>query len=248
MTYKLFALSICILSFITGCKKEESSSDNLSKPLIVGTSADNPPFEYLKEGKIVGFDIAIVEEIGKILKREIKIQDMNFDGVLGSLTSGRIDMAIAGLSATPERRKNVDFSDPYYTTGISIVFMTKDSYHSVSDLAGKNIGAQAGSAHDFYAREKLVTSVPNLTLKNLPRIPELIQDLKVGRISAIIIGTKEAQIIAKENSDMSLVEIGSDPGFSIALPKGSALTQKVNEALVEMEEKGTMTTLKNQWF
>lgn len=249
MIHKLMALLcvLCLTPLTTGCKDNKSADDG-SRLLIVGTSADNPPFEYLKDGNIIGFDIAIIEEVSKILKREIIIQDMNFDGVLGSLASGRIDLAVAGLSATPERRKNVDFSQPYYITGMSMVFLKKDAYQSGPDLANKTIGAQAGSSCDLYARGPLTISVPTITIKNLPRVPDLIQDLKVGRISAIIIGTQEAQIITRENTDMSFVEIGSDAGFSIALPKGSPLTHKVNEALIKLEKNGTIERLKTQFF
>lgn len=244
----MLTFSVCAMLLIGGCKNDSNKENDKSVSLLVGTSADNPPWEYLKDGKIVGFDIALMEEIGKVIGKEIKIQDMNFDGILGSLSSGRIDAAIAAISATDERKKTMDFSDNYYGTTISMVFMKSTPYTSEKDLLDKSVGVQAGTVYDAYANGDMHQKVATYTVKALPRIPELIQELKSQRIAAIIIGSREAESIVKENSDFTFVPIIEDPGFAIALPKGSALKDQFNGALEILKSNGKFDEIKKKWL
>lgn len=244
----ILTFSLCVMVLLGGCKNDNKQENDKTASLIIGTSADNPPWEYLKDGKIVGFDIALMEEIGKLLNREIKIQDMNFDGILGSLASGRIDGAIAAISATDERKKSVDFSNNYYGTTISMVFLKSNPYKSEKDLSGKTVGVQSGTVYDLYANGDMHKKVEKYEVKALPRIPELIQDLKSQRIAAIIIGSKEAESIVKENSDYSFVPIIEDSGFAIALPKGSSLTDQINSAIETLKSNGTFEVLTKKWL
>ena len=89
--------------------------------LIMGTNAGFKPFEYKEGENVVGFDVDLAKEIAKELGKELKIEDMAFDGLLPALDSGQIDMAIAGMSVTPERQKNVLFSNSYYSAAQKII-------------------------------------------------------------------------------------------------------------------------------
>ncbi len=215
----IFTTLLVAVSMLSGCKEKGSQSTTNSLKIVVGTSADNPPFEFLKDGKIVGFDIALINEIGKQLKMDVEIKDMNFDGILGSLTSKRIDAAIAGLSATAERKKAVDFTQNYHSSTISMVFLTDSGIKSEKDVTDKTIGVQAGTLFEAYANGDLHNKISAYTVKSLPRIPDLIQDLKSGRIVCIIIGTAEAQNIMANHPGTTSLVIHNDPGFAIALPK-----------------------------
>ncbi len=131
-----------------------------SGKLVVGTSADYPPFEYYTpDFKLDGFDIALIREIGKQLGVQVQIKDMAFDGLLDALQLGQIDMAIAAISVTPERDAIVDFTDVYYV-GEGAVLAKKDSridqITSVDDVAHLRIGVQKGSVYETWLRDNLL--------------------------------------------------------------------------------------------
>jgi len=243
----LFTFLLAVFT-LSGCQKDSKESPHNSQKIIVGTSADNPPFEFLKDGKVVGFDIALMTEIGKQLNMDIEIKDMNFDGILGSLTSKRIDAAIAGLSATNERKKAMDFTQSYHTSTISMVFLKDSAGKSESDISNKSVGVQAGTMYEAYANGDLHQKVSSYTVKSLPRIPDLIQDLKSGRIVCIISGTAEAMSIETNHPGTTSLVLQEDPGFAIALPKGSPLTEKINVAIDALKKNGKIAQLQNEWL
>lgn len=240
---------IASLFLLTACKEDTTKTNNDLPKLTVGTSADNPPFEFLQEGKIVGFDIALMEEVAKELKMQLDIKDMNFDGILGSLTSGRIDAAISCIYSSEERRKSVDFTNGYYDATKSMVCLKDSPIKSEDDLENQTIGVQSGSSHEVYANGDLKKKIPTVQIKSLPRIPDLIQDLKSNRIACIMIGTKEAQALTTEIPGLkSIILEDTKEEFAIALPKGSALTEKINAVLVTLKKNGVMDKLQNQWL
>ncbi len=234
---------------LTACKENKQQSDTTSTKMIVGTSADNPPYEFFQSGKFVGFDIALMEEVAKELKTEIEFKDMNFDGILGSLTSGRIDAAIATITNSEERGKSVDFSNGYYVATKSLVCLNDTTVKSETNLENQTIGVQAGSVHELYANGDLKKKIPTIKIKSLPRIPDLIQDLKAKRIACMMVGTKEAQALITETPDLTSITLeDTKEAFAIALPKGSSLTEKINGALENLEKKGTIEALKKKWL
>lgn len=240
---------IASLFLLTACKEDTTKTNNDLPKLTIGTSADNPPFEFLQEGKIVGFDIELMEEVAKELKMQLDIKDMNFDGILGSLASGRIDAAIACISPSEERKKAVDFTDEYYHSTKSLVCLEGTSVKVENDLKDQTIGVQAGSVHELYANGDLKEKVASLQVKSLPRVPDLIQDLKTKRITCIMIGTKEAEALVSENPGLTSITLeNTASGIAIALPKGSALTEKINAVLVTLKKNGVMDKLQNQWL
>ena len=109
------------------------SATALAKEKIyVGTNAEFPPFEYLEKGEITGFDIELMNEMGKVLDAEVKVQDMAFDGLLPALQMKKVDVVIAGMTATEERKKTVAFTQPYYTA--SQVIIVKEGDNSIKSF------------------------------------------------------------------------------------------------------------------
>ena len=150
-------LALVTLLSLTACAgKEDTASSALDQikqkgELVVGTSADYPPYEFHTEvdGKdtIVGFDMEIAQAIADKLGVSMKIVDMSFDNLLMSLANDEFDLVIAGLSADEERRKTTDFSDPYLEAKNLILVRAEDAdkYASLDDLKGAKGGAQTGS-------------------------------------------------------------------------------------------------------
>lgn len=243
-------LAALLLPLVVGCSENDKNSANADKEIYtVATCADYPPFEFLKDGQIVGFDIDLVHALAKKMGIKITVNDMSFDAILGSLKSNRIDMAISSITPTPERKQAVDFSDEYYSTGRVFVCNDSSSIHSINDLTGLVVGVQAGSIHEVYSNGDLKNIVTGVTVKSLPRLPELVQDLKAGRINCICLGEKEAEVLVKNTPGLRLVAIEEGSlGCAIALPKGSKLREKINNALKQLNADGTIEKLQQKWL
>ena len=209
--------------------------------LVLGTSADYPPFEFhvSVDGKdqIVGFDIDIAKEIAKELGVELEIKDMKFDGLLAALDQGVVDLVIAGMSPTPEREENADFSSIYYTAVQSLVVKTADqaSITALSDLSGKKVGVQKGTIQETLAEEQM----KGAEVVALGKITDIVLSLKSGRIDAAIIELPVAEKTVEANEDLSVSTISLDAGSkgkAVALKKGSedllAVVNQVIEKLV----------------
>ncbi|WP_032112204.1 transporter substrate-binding domain-containing protein [Candidatus Paracaedibacter symbiosus] len=251
MLKKLLGTLLIVSAFVAGCSDENTKSAAAEKGVYsVATSADYPPFEFLQDGKIVGFDIDLAQAIADKLGIKIQVNDMSFDGILGSLKSSRTDLAVSALTATPERKEAVDFSEEYYTTARVLVCSDLSPVRNITDLTGMALGVQAGSIYEIYANSDLKEKAAGVTIKTLPRVPELVQELKTRRISCILVGQKEAEILMKNNEGLRLVPLGDDDnaGFAIAMPKGSVLKEKVNQALAELNADGTIEKLKQKWL
>lgn len=243
-------LAALLLPLVVGCSENDKNSTNADKETYsIATSADYPPFEFLKDGKIVGFDIDLVHAIAEKMGVKITVNDMSFDAILGSLKSNRIDMAISSITPTPERREAVDFSDEYYSTNRVLVCSDLSPVRNITDLTGLAIGVQAGSIYEIYANGDLHQIAAGITVKSLPRLPELLQELKTHRLSCLLMGEKEAEGLMKNTQGLRLVKIDDETaGFAIALPKGSKLLEKVNEALKQLNADGTIEKLQQKWL
>lgn len=135
-----FAL-ILIVSMFSACSNgEEKDTGKNKKVLVMGTSADYKPYEYVEASKsdeIIGFDVDVAKYIGKELGYEVKVKDMDFGGLLASLSSGKVDFVMAGMTPTAERKNNVDFTDIYFVAKNMVVSKKDSNIKSVEDLKGK---------------------------------------------------------------------------------------------------------------
>lgn len=251
-------ISILVIGLLAACgsaeketdKQAGESSDTDKKVLTMGTSADYKPFEYIDTAKgqdPIGIDIEIVKAITDNLGYELKIRDMDFGGLIAALQNGQVDLVASAMSATDERKKSVDFSDIYYTSKHVIVSKQGSGINSVEDLEGKKVGAQLGSIQQDKANE-LAKDIP-FTVDARNRIPELIQEIKVGRMDAAIIEDTSAQGYLNENPDIESFTIeDTDGGFAIAFPKGSELREKFNKELNAMIENGEVDNIVKKYF
>lgn len=226
-----------------------SGASDEEKVLEMGTSAEFPPFESRDaSGEFVGFDIDLANHIAEELGYELNITDMKFDGLIGALQNDRVDMVIAGMSATDQRKENVDFSTEYHFSGEMFV-TTKDSdVKTLEDLEGKNVGVQLGTIQEEGANKILEEGDINFELKALDDSGALIQELLSGRIDAAYMDKEVAKGYVEEQDLGSFDDpTTSSPGMAIAFPKGSDLVEDVNGVLAEMEESGELQELKDKW-
>jgi len=236
---------LAISALLIAC---DGKKDGSAQTLTVGVSADYAPFEFFKEGEIVGFDIDLMREIAKRLDKNVKFKDMSFDAILGSLSTARLDAAISSITPTEERRKSLDFSKEYIKSKRVMICKATSSIGSVGDLARETVGVQSGSVHELYAKVTLNQDV-HVSVKSLAKVPELIQDMEVGNVACLIMGISEAEAIVKERGNLKMVPLpGEISGAAVALPKDSPLTAKVNKVLNDMEADGSLAKLKELWL
>lgn len=227
---------------------EKSKLDQIKEAgkIVLGTSADYPPYEFHKEinGKdeIVGFDIEIAKEIAKDLGVELEIKDMDFDGLLMALNAGNVDFVVAGMTPNEERQKVVDFSDIYYKAvhGIVIKADNKDVFKTVDDLAGKKVGAQKGAIQEEIA----VTEIKDVDLKSLSKIPDLILEVKHDKIDAVVMEKPVADLYVENNKDLMLMDLTFDDGeggSAVAVKKGNEdLVGEINKTLDRLTKDGSV--------
>ncbi len=211
--------------------------------LIVGTSADWPPFEYVEAGKYCGIDIRIAEEIAKELGVKLEIKDMKFAALIEALKKGMVDMVIADMSITAERERVVDFSMPYYMGSSVVVVLRGSGIKSLEDLYGKVIGVQLGTVQEEWAREVL-EKTGKAMVKSYDRVyPEMVMALKRGDVDAIVIGNIFAEVLCKKFSELRIAFTvpGSERFSAIALPPGDEeFKYFVNKVLEKLRTTGKL--------
>jgi polar amino acid transport system substrate-binding protein len=229
--------------------EETTDATEEAKILIMGTSADYPPYESidLATQEIVGFDVDIAKYITEELGYELQIEDMDFNGLIPAMEAGRVDFVLAGMTPNEERKQNVDFSDIYYEATNLIV--TEDSdLSSLEDLEGKKVGVQLGSIQEGEAED--LAEEYGFEVVKLNRIPEIMQELLAGRIDAILMEDTVAEGHLEAQKQLVSFEVPSEGelGSAIAFPKGSDLVEPFNEKLNELIESGNMEELILKWF
>ena len=236
----IIALSIILTIFI-GCQKKEDKNK-----LYVGTNAEFEPFEYREGDNIVGFDIDLINEIAKLIGAEIEVVDMQFDGLLPALEAKKIDLIVAGMTATEERKKFVNFSEPYYNSKQSIVVLSNNTDITTFDnFAGKKVGVVLG-----YTGDILVSEMTNVEVQKFNATSETILALKSQKVDAVVLDYEPAKNYVAQNKELKLIETDSaTEEYSIAMRKDDTeLLTKVNDALKTLKENGTYETLLGKYF
>ncbi|MEW9668772.1 transporter substrate-binding domain-containing protein [Ammoniphilus sp. 3BR4] len=251
-----FALSsLLAISLLTGCggggqEAQQPPAEGAPKQkLIMATSADYKPYEFHDtssgQDQIVGFDIDIANYISKELGFEYEIKDMDFNGLIPSLQSGRADFVMAGMTPKPERLENADFSIVYFEAQNTIVSKKENNLNTLEALKGKKVGVQLGSIQEGEAK-----NIEGIEVVSLNKIAEIIQEIKSNRIDAAIIEDTVAKGYVNASPELQFVTIpNSGPaGSAVAFPKGSAHVEDFNRVIKQMQENGEMEKLVKKWF
>ena len=225
-----------------------SSLSFAAKKLYVGTNAEFAPYEYLENGKMVGFDIELMDAIGEELGYEIVWSNMSFDGLLPALQMKKIDAVIAGMSQTPERQKAVTFSMPYLLFSSDehyVIVNEESSYVKKEELNGKKIGVQIGTMQEEFAKD----------LGGLPQLYNswtgALMDLQQNKIDAVIIADVSGEEYLKTMKGIKKIDVVEEnfPGASIALRKGETeLAQQINKAILKIDAEGKYLEILKKYF
>ncbi|HII1499609.1 TPA: ABC transporter permease subunit [Staphylococcus aureus] len=212
--------------------------------LRVGLSADYAPmeFEHTVNGKTeyAGVDIDLAKKIAKDNNLKLKIVNMSFDSLLGALKTGKIDIIISGMTSTPERKKQVDFSDSYMMTK-NIMLVKKDKvneYKDIKDFNNKKVGAQKGTEQEKNAQ----TEIENASITSLSRLPDVILALKSGKVEGAVVEKPVAEAYLKQNPKLGISNVKfneEEKDTVIAVPKDSPkLLSQINKTIKEVKDKG----------
>ena len=222
--------------------------------LIVGTSADYPPFAfYTDKFELDGFDVALARLLGERLGVEVEFSDMAFDGLGGALAVGQIDVAIAAISVTEGRRAVVDFSSVYHVSEDAALARvdTGIALRSPADLAPYRVGVQEGSVYQTWLQEAGVDAGV-LSPENLLAYTETtaaVDDLIAGRVDVLIADRLPLEVVARDDAALAIVGRGlNEQQFAVALPIGSNLTARMNEALAALQAEGVLAELAEQYL
>ena len=235
----LTAASVMAAMALTGC----GGSDKL----IMGTNA---PFEYTTSAGLVGefdgIDVAIAKQIADDMGTELEIADMDFDGLIAAVSTGKVDMVAAGMTATDERRKSVDFSDTYYVASqVMVVAADNTDITKAEDLKNdKKVGVVLGYTGDGIVTEDLEIAEDKITRAN--RGIDIVQDVKNGKLDAVVIDSATGIALAEKNG-LKVVEDAEafeTEEYAIAVKKGNKeLLEKINATLAEMKSSGAIENL-----
>lgn len=238
----LLGLSMILLSTtFTACGNNTKGSDKfgLSEEgkLYMTTNAEFAPYEYYEGKEIVGIDIDIAKAIADKLNAELIINDIAFDSILSEVSAGKADIALAAMTNTQDRRKNVDFSDTYATAKQVIIVKNDSDIKNSDDLVGKVIGVQLGTTGDIYASD-----IENVTMERYGKGFELTQALSQGKVDAVIVDESPAKFYIQSYPELSILEEAfADEEYAVVIKKGNIkLVESINKALKELKEEGKL--------
>lgn len=221
-----------------------------SGKLVMATSADYPPYEFhdISGGKdeITGFDVDIARAIAKELGVQLEIKDMAFDGVLPALLAKKVDIAIAAFTITEERKKSVNFSDPYLDGGQQIVTYKGSGIKGKEDLKGKTIGVQLSTTGEAEAKK-----IEGAKLKQFDRVDAVMLDLMNKRVDAAIVGSVVADAYLKLNPDKfekAGDKLNSEQNGIPVRKEDTKLLEVVNKVLKDLKDSGEYDKLVQKWF
>jgi len=234
---KIFALLLVAVMAVAmvSCGADENV-------VTMGTNAAFEPFEFIEGDKIVGIDADIAAAVAEGLGKELKINDMEFESLLGALKTDKVDFVAAGMTVNEERKKEVDFSDTYYTATQGIIVAEGSDIKSVEDILDKKVGAITGYTGEVICSETY--KIENLI--TFKRGVDAVMELKNGKLDAVVIDLQPAKMFVDKNEGLKVIE---DPNFeteeyAIAVKKGNTeLLETINKVLADLKETGKLNEI-----
>lgn len=235
----IFVIYILTIMLLWGC------SDEHKQPLIVGVTADYPPFEFKQEDKLKGLDIDLAKLIAKQLNRKVEFKEIEHDKLFAELNAKHIDVIISSISFTKERENNFDLSNPYYFADMALIFKKEHPIQNINELTHKKIVVQFGTTMETWIRELF----KDLQLITLGHNQQLITAIKSDQADAGVIEYSQAKEFCHHDQDLGyLVSSKTNHGYVIVMRKGSKLLQPINIALEHIKDTGNLSKLEKQWL
>lgn len=240
-----FSLSKLVGATVFGLTLSISSA--AADPLLVAVDTAFVPFEFKQGDKYVGFDIDLWDLIAQELDVEYELRPMDFSGILPALQTQNVDVALAGITITDERKEAVDFSDGYYDSGFLLMVDVDSDIEGPEDLAGKTLALKTGTSAAHYANEHFTDT----NMRLFPNIDNAYLELQTGRVDAAMHDTPNVLYYIKTAGGGRVKTVGEQMlahEYGVAFPKGSELVEPVNKALAKIKEDGRYDEIYEKWF
>lgn len=233
-------LALAMLLCFAGCGAKTDT-------LTMGTNAAFPPYEYVDDdGNIVGIDAEIAAAIAEKLGMELEIKDMEFDSLITACAGGSVDVVLAGMTVTDERKESVNFSDTY-ATGIQVIIVKEGSeIATVDDLEGKTIGVQAGTTGDIYCTDDYGQD----NVKQYNNGALAVAALQNDQVDCVIIDNEPAKSFVAANEGLKILDteyVTEDYAIAVA-KENTELLEKINTAMAELKADGTIDDIINKYI
>ena len=242
----LFLMTVTVLLVFNS----SASAVETVKPLIVGMELAYPPFEMTDQaGKPSGVSVDIATELAKSLGRPVVIQNTSFDGLIPALKTGKVDVVISSMTATVERAKSIDFSEPYLTTGLCLLLKKDSSAKSITDLdkAGVKVAVKKGTTGHIYA----TTRLKNAQILVLDKESAAVLEVSQGKADAFIYDQMSTYQNWQRNkaTTKALLEPFQTESWAVGIRKGNnSLKNKVNTFIKEYRGKGGFDRLGDRYL
>lgn len=272
---KIISIALALVMILSAVCMFSACNKN-DKVLVMATNAAFPPYEYVEGGKFVGIDVEIAQAIAKKLNMELKIEDVDFGAIIGGVAEGKYDMGMAGMTVTEERKKSVNFSDTY-ATGVQVIIVKNgSSITSLDDIfefnadgdpvALKNpnikVGVQQDTTGDIYSSDDVSKwglndvaedgTVEKDRVERYKTGAEAVEALKTGKVDMVIIDNEPAKSFVASNDNIHILEGDNEyaiEDYAICIAKeNTELLTKINNALKELKEDGTIDTIVNKYI
>ncbi len=243
-----------VAACFAGCSKPESSEDTEktdAKTLVMATNAEFPPYEYFENEQIVGIDAEIAKAICDKLGYKLEIEHIDFDSIIPGVQGGKYDFGMAGMTASEDRLKNVNFTQSY-ATGIQAIIVTENSdIKTADDLSkgGITIGVQKGTTGDIYCTDDIEKE--NLgTVERYNKGADAVMALTSGKVDCVVIDNEPAKVFVEKNKGLKLLDSTyAEEDYAIAVSKDNdALLKELDTALGELIADGTVKQIIDKYI
>jgi ABC-type amino acid transport substrate-binding protein len=215
--------------------------------MTVGNSGAFPPFEYMADGKLTGYDADLANELGRRMGVKIEWSIVDFKGIIAALVAKRADILVTALTRTPDRAKQILFSEPYYNAGMGAAVLVTSGIKKPEDLKGKTVGVQVGSSGERYVKSELKDYVANTKLYD--DFVLMVSDLKHKRVDAVVNPLPALRYNTKNDPDITTTDAWnqSDAGINTRM-EDTELMAEINKHLTAMKADGYLAGLDKKWF
>ena len=240
LIHLLKRLGVLLTSWCLLCSGA-SAADN--GRILMVTEATFPPYEFREENAIMGIDPEIMREVARRAGKELVIEDMSFDSVITAVVSGKADVAASGITVTPERRKQVDFSSPYVEAAQVIIVPKGSSIRSRDDIRGRKIGVQHGATGDIYVTRNIQQP------ERFPNGALAVAALAAGKVDLVVIDRDPARMYLANHDELEILpEPLTSETYAIAIRKGNTeLLQHVNKVIADMQASGKLEEIRTKY-
>jgi arginine transport system substrate-binding protein len=234
-----------------------SSKSSIKKELVVGTNSGFPPYEYIDEtGNIVGFDIDLAKEIAKNMNTTVRIEDLSFDALILSLNQGKVDLAIAGISITPNRLEKINMihylGEELTTLPLGFWEEIPKEIKTIEDFKTfpyKTISAQAGNI-----QEEFISKFDFINVLSLDTYSDLIMSIRYKKAIACVLEPLVVENLKKIYPSIKVLDVplGNEDknlGNGIGIKKENfKLTNQIQQIINKLKQDGTIKKLNDKWF